>query len=84
MAPKKLLRDSRATTPKSMINEYEAAELLGYSVFWMRRKRWEGGGPPFFKAPGGAVRYRREDIEAFIEARMATSTSGYKTTPQAA
>ena len=61
-----------------LMREQEAAKLVGLSVYWMRRKRWAGGGIPFIKiadGPGGAVRYRREDVETFINSRARKSTS---------
>lgn len=59
-----------------LITEKEAAELLGCSVHKLRRDRWAGGGVPFVKlADGGSVRYRPEDIEAFVTARLRRSTS---------
>lgn len=62
----------------ALLDEHEGAELTGMSVHWFRRKRWAGGGIPFIKigdGPKGAVRYRREDIDAFIAARVRRSTS---------
>jgi predicted DNA-binding transcriptional regulator AlpA len=62
----------------NLLTEREAAELIGMSVHWLRRKRWAGGGIPFIKigdGPVGAVRYRREDIDTFIAGRVRKSTS---------
>lgn len=59
-----------------MLNEKDAAELIGMSVHWLRRKRWSGGGIPFVKmSDGGAVRYRQEDVELYIANRIRKSTS---------
>lgn len=61
-----------------LLREKEVAQLIGLSVHWLRRKRWAGGGIPFIKiadGTGGAVRYRREDVEAFIASRSRRSTS---------
>ena len=57
-----------------LLNEHEAAEALGLKVATLRRWRWAGRGPPFFKI-GNAVRYAAEDIDAFIQAARRTSTS---------
>ena len=62
------------TTPTYLINEYEAAARLALKVATLRRWRWAGRGPPFFKI-GNAVRYATEDIDAFIQAARRTSTS---------
>lgn len=60
-----------------LLKENEVAERTSMSVFWLRRKRWSGGGIPFIKLGGerGAVRYRPEDVELFINNRLRTSTS---------
>jgi len=49
-----------------LLTETEAANLLALSAKTLRRWRWAGLGPEFVKL-GGAVRYRAEDIAAFIE-----------------
>ena len=60
----------------NLINEKEMAEMIGMSVHWLRRKRWSGGGIPFVKmSDGGAVRYRREDGQIYVNSRMCKSTS---------
>lgn len=53
-----------------------AAEYLGMSVSTLNKWRCHGGGPLFMKL-GRAVRYRREDLDAFIAERMSSSTSAY-------
>lgn len=59
-----------------LLNETQVAEMIALSVHWLRRKRWSGGGIPFIKiAENGAVRYRREDVESFINCRVQASTS---------
>lgn len=60
---------------EKLLNEKEAAELMGLSVHWMRRSRWAGNGPEFIKIGGGSVRYRPAAIEQFINARTRRSTS---------
>lgn len=60
----------------TLLNETQVAEIIGLTVHWLRRKRWAGGGIPFIKiADNGAVRYRQEDIEKFLNARVQSSTS---------
>ena len=59
-----------------LLNEKEAAKLICMSVHWLRRKRWSGGGVPFIKlSVKGAVRYRKEDVDAFVTERLRKSTS---------
>lgn len=59
-----------------LMTEKETALLVGMSVHWLRRKRWEGGGIPFVKmAKGGAVRYTEESVQQYVAAHCRTSTS---------
>ena len=63
-----------------LMTETEAAERLGMSVHWLRRKRWEGGGPHYIKLSGGqgrggAVRYLAQDIEQYLTDCRIASTS---------
>ncbi len=63
-------------TQPALINETEAAAILGLSVKTLRRWRWAGRGLRFIKlGKGGAVRYDPADLVAFIEAGRRTSTS---------
>jgi hypothetical protein len=62
------------------LTEKEASEIIGLSVHWLRRKRWEGDGPRFLKlGPGSksAIRYMPADLQDFIIAHRSTSTSTY-------
>lgn len=60
----------------TLLKEREVAALINMSVHWLRRKRSEGGGIPYEKlGERGAVRYREEDVRAFIEERVQRSTS---------
>ena len=50
--------------------------MVGMSVHWLRRKRWEGGGIPFIKmSEKGAVRYSEEVVIRYLDAHFRTSTS---------
>ena len=62
-------------TTLALVNETEAARILGLSVKTLRRWRWAGRGPAYRKI-GSAVRYHPdEDLAAFVEAARRTSTS---------
>ena len=50
----------------ALIDEHEAARMLGLSVKTLRRWRWAGRPPHFFKI-GSAVRYDPEALLDFIE-----------------
>lgn len=51
----------------------EAADYLGVTISGLNRWRMSGGGPRYLKlsrGPRGRVRYREEDLHAFIESRL--------------
>jgi excisionase family DNA binding protein len=48
-----------------LLNEQQVAEYLGLSVHAMRRFRFEDRGPKFIRV-GRLVRYRPEDVEAWL------------------
>ncbi len=58
----------------ALIDEHEAARILGLSVKTLRRWRWAGRPPSFLKI-GSAVRYDPANLAAFIEAARRTSTT---------
>ncbi len=61
--------------PDALLVTAEAAFLLGLSHRTLEALRLRGGGPPFVVVTPKAIRYRRCDIDAFIEARRRSSTS---------
>lgn len=58
-----------------LIDEFAAADFLGYSVRALRNWRTRGGGPHYVKVSSRSVRYRRRDLTAWAEARLCRSTS---------
>ncbi|MBU0664377.1 MAG: helix-turn-helix domain-containing protein [Proteobacteria bacterium] len=52
----------------------EAAAFLQVKPATLEQWRWSGKGPRFIKL-NRAVRYRKEDLVAFIEARVFGSTT---------
>ncbi len=58
----------------NLLKEQDAAPIVGMSVAWLQRKRWEGGGPPYVKYDR-AVRYRESDLLTWIEAQICRNTS---------
>lgn len=65
---------SNETTPK-LLNEAEAAELLGFSVRCMQNWRFRGGGPSYVRVSKRAIRYRQSDLEKWIEERVVLNTA---------
>jgi len=53
---------------ENLINEFEAADMLGLKVATLRRWRWAATGVPWVKVGGTTVRYSPEAVRAFIRA----------------
>jgi len=57
-----------------LVNEKQSAEILSLSIKTLQGWRWRGEGPRFLKL-GRAVRYRREDLTAYLDESLRSSTS---------
>jgi excisionase family DNA binding protein len=57
-----------------MLRTTEAAEILGVKKSTLEAWRVRGGGPIHCKM-NKAVRYRKEDLDQFINSKLRTSTS---------
>lgn len=62
-----VLTDDRLMTPR------QTADFLGLSESTLAKKRLTKEGPPYIKM-GGTVRYRRSDLETFVERSVRRST----------
>lgn len=51
-----------------LVDEREAAVILGAKVQTLRNWRWKGEGPSYRKIGQRMVRYDRRDLDAFIAA----------------
>jgi len=58
-----------------LLNTLQAAQFLGLSKAFLERDRWAGAKVPFIKIGARAVRYRLDDLQAYIESRVRRSTS---------
>lgn len=58
-----------------MLTETQAAAYLGYQPRTLAAWRYKGGGPVFVCVSRTSIRYRRSDLEAWIEERRRRSTS---------
>ncbi len=56
------------STLETLLNEHDVAHITGLSVASVRRWRLLRQGPKYLKI-GAAVRYRVEDISAWLESR---------------
>ena len=59
-----------------MMTTTEAALYVRLGKPTLDRFRVTGEGPAFCKL-GGAVRYRQQDLDAWLESRLVASTSAY-------
>ncbi len=57
-----------------LLNTEQAAEYLGVSKAFLERDRWAGARIPFIQVGSKAVRYRREDLEEYVESQVRTAT----------
>lgn len=53
--------------PIQLLNEYDVAKLLDVSVAIIRRWRLLRQGPKFIRVGAASVRYRPENVAAYIE-----------------
>lgn len=58
-----------------LLNTTEAAHYLGVSKAFLERDRWAGARIPFIKVGTRAVRYRRSDLDSYLDGRLRASTS---------
>lgn len=65
------------STQSAIMTVRQAATYLGLAVSTLNKWRCHGGGPIFIKM-GRAVRYRAEDLDAFMDGRRASSTTDFE------
>jgi predicted DNA-binding transcriptional regulator AlpA len=58
----------------SLLNQKQAAHVLGMSVRTLERHRVAGTGPRWARL-GRLVRYRQSDLDAWVERNLRASTS---------
>jgi predicted DNA-binding transcriptional regulator AlpA len=58
-----------------LLKERDAAAFLGYSARALQNWRVRGGGPVFVKVSSRSIRYRRRDLMAWAESKLAAHTS---------
>jgi hypothetical protein len=64
-----------AVSTGCLLDERDAALILGCSPALLRKWRLVGGGPVFCRI-GRLVRYPEPQLQAFIQANLATSVGG--------
>lgn len=58
-----------------LLTTAQAAHYLCVSKAFLERDRWAGARVPFIRIGSRTVRYRRTDLDAYIEHRVRRSTS---------
>lgn len=52
-----------------LLSTPQAAKFLNVSIAFLERDRWAGARVPFVKIGSRAVRYRLDDLEAYINSQ---------------
>ena len=61
--------------PETLLTAPETAQYLRCSLRTLDRERADGRGIPYVRI-GGRIRYRRADVEAFVEAHVRSRADG--------
>lgn len=59
---------------KNILTTLEASQFLGMSRQFLERNRWKGATIPFVRIGSRTVRYRLEDLEAYLYTRVERSS----------
>jgi len=70
----KQLNTPTVSPSPALLTTREAAAYLKIQPATMEQFRWYGRGPRFVKI-GRSVRYRQNDLDAYLDARVFTSTT---------
>lgn len=65
------------STVERLLNERQAAEMLGVSKRALQAWRYRGGGPAYVRLSAHAIRYRPCDLALWITGRVHSATSEY-------
>lgn len=57
---------------KPYLNEKEVAAITGRAISTLRNERFMRKGLPYYKIGGRSVRYKSEDVIAYMESRRIT------------
>lgn len=58
----------------TILNTAQAATYIGMSKAFLERDRWAGARIPFIKVGSRAVRYRKSDLDSFLDLQVRHST----------
>lgn len=60
---------------EQLLNTKQAAHFLGVSAAFLERDRWAGARIPFVKLGTRSIRYRKSDLDNYINQQIKHSTS---------
>jgi predicted DNA-binding transcriptional regulator AlpA len=69
--------DATADSPIRILRTREAAKYCGLAESTVEKLRLSGGGPAFIRLGGRSVGYDIRDLDLWIDAHRATSTSDH-------
>lgn len=69
------MQDDAVHEPGHLLTPAQAAAFLNLTPRWLELSRYNGDGPPFVRVSSRCVRYRVDDLRAWIGSRIRTSTS---------
>ena len=68
-------QDNELLTGKELMATVPAAIYIGTSPKFLENRRVTGDGPPFIRISSRCIRYRRCDLDAWVETLRRSSTS---------
>lgn len=60
---------------EKLLTTKEAARHLGVSTAFLERDRWAGARIPFYRIGSRAVRYRKTDLDDYVERQKRNNTA---------
>jgi len=72
-----LKQEAALENQNHLMKTEEAGRYLGLSSSLLNKLRLTGGGPVFVRLAGRAIRYRKPDLDAWVNASAMASTSAY-------
>jgi hypothetical protein len=63
------------TNPSDLLTEQSAADHVNLAAGTLRQWRYLGQGPAYIKLNGGRIRYRRRDLDAWLDAQTVRPAS---------
>jgi len=67
--------DTLQESPDSLLTERQTARYLNFTQRCLQAWRQRGGGPKYVRISSRAIRYRKIDLDDWIEERLKASTS---------